>query len=168
MATNKKYTPSKARQWNRLICDAIHLVNFPPTIAARALAIVHTAMYDAWTNYNDGGCEVSTTTGSRLKQPDSDCTSENREKTYSHAAYTTAHALFWCLLPPEHKSMFRDFMCDCGYNPDDKNLEPDNAVGIGNLSGNTRTRMQAMAMAQTNTAPSMLAGYTDFLGLQPR
>ncbi|NER12070.1 hypothetical protein GWK08_01330 [Leptobacterium flavescens] len=133
MAT-KEYTLSKAHKWNRLICDAIHYVNFPPTIAARALAMVHTAMYDAWTNYNDGGCEVSTTTGSRFKQPDNECTSENREKTYSHAAYTTAQALFWCLLPPEHKNMFRDFMCECGFDPDDKNMEPDNAVGIGNLS----------------------------------
>ena len=135
MATNTKHTPSKANQWNRLVCDAIHYVNFPPTIAARALAMVHTAMYDAWTNYNDGGCEVSTTTGSRLKQPDSECTTENREKAYCHAAYTVAHALFWCKLPPENKNSFRDFMCDCGYNPDDKNLEANNAVGIGNLSG---------------------------------
>ncbi|MEO0556378.1 MAG: hypothetical protein AAF149_24560, partial [Bacteroidota bacterium] len=80
MATNNEYTPSKAHQWNRLICDAIHYVAFPPTIAARALAMVHTAMYDAWTNYNDGGCEVSTCTGSRFKQPNSECTSANREK----------------------------------------------------------------------------------------
>ncbi len=135
MATNKSYTLSKAHQWNRLICDAIHYVDFPPTVAARALAVVHTAMYDAWTCYNDSGCEVSTMTGSRLKQPDAACTSENREKAYSYAAYTAAQAIFYCALPPEHKNMFRDFMCACDYNPDDQNLEPDNAAGIGNLSG---------------------------------
>ncbi len=135
MATTKQYIPSKAHQWNRLVCDAIHYVNFPPTVAARALAMVHTAMYDAWTNYNDGGCEVSTTTGSRLKQPDSNCTTENRETAYSHAAFTVVQALFWCELPPEKKSMFRDFMCDCNFDPDNKNLIPDNAIGVGNLSG---------------------------------
>ncbi len=59
MATNNNYTPSKAHVWNRLTCDAIHYVNMSPTVAARALAMVHTAMYDAWTNYNDGGCEVT-------------------------------------------------------------------------------------------------------------
>ena len=135
METKNKYTPSKAHQWNRLVCDAIHYVNFPPTVAARALAMVHTAMYDAWTNYNDSGCEVSTTTGSRLKQPDSTCTSENRERAYCYAAFTVAQALFWCALPPEKKNMFREFMCGCNFDPDDRNIEVDNAVGIGNLSG---------------------------------
>ena len=134
MAT-EKYTPSKAHKWNRLVCDALHYTAVPPTIASRALAMVHTAMYDAWTNYNDGGCEVSTTTGSRFKQPDSECISEHREKAYSHAAYTVAQELFWLKLPPVQKSMFRDFMCDCEYDPDDRNLSPDNPAGIGNLSG---------------------------------
>lgn len=133
MATND-YTPSKAHLWNRLTCDAIHYVGMPPTIGSRALAMVHTAMYDAWTNYNDGGCEVSTTTGSRFKQSDAECTSINRETAYSHAAYTVLQELFWLQLPPEKKNMFRDFMCDCGFDPDDKNLEPDNASGLGNLS----------------------------------
>ena len=166
MAANKEYIPSKAHQWNRLVCDAIHYVNFPPTVAARALAIVHTAMYDAWTNYNDGGCEVSTTTGSRLKQPDGACTSENREKAYSHAAYTAAHALFHCLLPPEHKSMFWDFMCDCGYDPDDKNLEPDNAIGIGNLSGKLVLECR-LGDASNQHATLHAGGYSDFSGYSP-
>jgi len=58
---------------------------------------------------------VSTTSGSRLKQPDSQCTSENRPKTYSHAAYTLLQELFWLKLPPEKKNMLRGFMYDCGY-----------------------------------------------------
>ncbi|WP_103069651.1 vanadium-dependent haloperoxidase [Aquimarina sediminis] len=166
MTAKKKYTPSKAHVWNRLVCDAIHYVNATPTIASRALAIVHTAMYDAWTNYNDGGCEVSTTTGSRLKQPDSRCTSENREKAYSYAAYTTAQALFWCGLPPEKKSMFRDFMCECDYNSDDKNLEPDNAVGIGNLSG--LLVLECRAGDAANQYATLHEGkYSDYTGYCP-
>jgi hypothetical protein len=97
--------------------------------------MVHTAMYDAWTCYNDGGCEVSTTTGSRFKQTHSKCTSSHREEAYSHAAYTVAQELFWLKLPPEQKSIFRDFMCECGFDPDDRNLSPDNPAGIGNLHG---------------------------------
>lgn len=135
MATSKKYTLSKAHKWNRLICDALHYTAAVPTIASRALAMVHTAMYDSWTNYNDGGCEVSTTTGSRFKQPDSECTSTNREEAYSHAAYTVAQELFWLKLPAEQKTIFRDFMCDCGFDPDDRNLSPNNPAGIGNLHG---------------------------------
>ncbi|MBY5956700.1 vanadium-dependent haloperoxidase [Membranicola marinus] len=133
--TTTDYTPSKAHRWNRLVCDALHYTGAPPTIASRALAMVHTAMYDAWTCYNDGGCEISTTSGRRFKQSDSECISAHREEAYSHAAYTVAQDLFWLNLPPEQKSIFRDFMCDCGYDPDNRNLSPDNPTGIGNLHG---------------------------------
>ncbi|MCX2680331.1 vanadium-dependent haloperoxidase [Galbibacter sp. EGI 63066] len=166
MSTNNTYTPSKAHQWNRLTCDALHYTAAPPTIAARALAMVHTAMYDAWTNYNDGGCEVSTTTGSYLKQPDSECISENRKKTYSYAAYTVLQTLFCLLLPPEHKNMFRDFMCDCGYDPDDKNLKPDNPVGIGNLSA--KLILECRAGDGSNPYATLHQGsYTDYSGYCP-
>ncbi len=166
MATKRTYTPSKAHRWNRLTCDALHYTGAPPTVAARALATVHTAMYDAWTNYNDGGSEVSTTTGSRLKQPDSQCTSENRSKAYSHAAYTVLQELFWLLLPPEKKSIFRDFMCDCGYDPDDKNLKPYNAVGIGNLSA--RLILECRTGDASNPYATLLSNnFSDFTGYHP-
>ncbi len=135
MATNNNYTPTEVQIWNRLTCDAIHYVGFSPTVASRALAMVHTAMYDAWTNYNNGGCEVSTTTGNRLQRPDHECTIKNREIAYSHAAYTVLQELFWLDLPAEKKNIFRDFMQQCNFDPDDKNMEPDNPSGLGNLCG---------------------------------
>ncbi len=166
MATNNDYTPSKAHRWNRLTCDAIHYVGMPPTVAARALAMVHTAMYDAWTNYNDGGDEVSTTTGSRFKQPDPECTSRNRETAYSHAAYTVLQELFWLQLPPEKKNMFRDFMCECDFDPDDKNLEPDNAPGIGNLSA--KLIIECRAGDRSNQYATLEEGsYADFSNYCP-
>lgn len=166
MATTKEYTSSKAQQWNRLVCDAIHYAAFPPTLAARALAIVHTAMYDAWTNFNDGGCEVSTTTGSRLKRPDSECTTENREKTYSHAAFTVAQELFCGKLPPEQKDMFREFMCDCDYDPNDKSLSPKTATGIGNLSGRLVLECRMGDGANANATLRVL-NYSDFCQYAP-
>jgi hypothetical protein len=128
--------------------------------------MVHTAMYDAWTNYNDGGCEVSTTTGSRFKRPDSECTSENREKAYSHAAYTVAQELFWLKLPPEQKSLFRDFMCDCGYDPDVRNLSPDNPAGFGNLSGRLILECRMGDFSNPN-ATLKAVGYSDYSGYHP-
>lgn len=135
MGTNNKYTPTEVQRWNRLTCDAIHYVGMPPTVAARALAMVHTAMYDAWTNYNDDGDEVSTTTGIRLQRPGNECTPRNRETAYSHAAYTVLQELFWLDLPAEKKNMFRDFMCECNFDPDNKDMEPDNPASLGNLCG---------------------------------
>ncbi|GAA4272698.1 hypothetical protein U6A24_08085 [Aquimarina gracilis] len=135
MATDNNYTPTEVQIWNRLTCDAIHYVGMSPTVAARALAMVHTAMYDAWTNYNDDGDEVSTTTGKRLQRPGHECKPRNRETAYSHAAYTVLQELFWLDLPAEKKNIFRDFMQQCNFDPDDKNLEPDNPAGLGNLCG---------------------------------
>lgn len=135
MVTDDNYTPTEVQMWNRLTCDAIHYVGVPPTVAARALAMVHTAMYDAWTNYNDNGEEVSTTTGKRLQRPGNECTPENREAAYSHAAFTVLQELFWLDLPAEKKNIFRDFMQKCNLDPDYKVMEPNNPAGLGNLCG---------------------------------
>lgn len=161
MSTPTTYTPTPVRHWNQLTCDAIYLTKTPPTIAARALAMVHTAMYDAWTNFNDGGCEVSTTTGSKLKRPDAECTRENREKTYSYAAYNVLMELFWLGLPPENKNMFRDYMCELNYNPDDRSLDPSTAVGIGNLSA--RLLIECRLGDESNQRATLRAGaYADW------
>lgn len=162
---NNKYKPSKAHKWNRLVCDAIQYVAFPPTVASRVLAIVHTAMYDAWTNY-DTGCDVSTITGKNLQQPNSECTSENREKAYSYAAYTAVKDIFCSKLPPEHKNMFKKFMCKCDYDPDDNNLNPDNPAGIGNLSGRLILECRKGDRGNAN-ATLKLVSYSDFSNYSP-
>src|ERR1051326_8845982 len=39
-------------QWNNAALQAVRDVNPGPTVAARALAIMHTAMYDAWAAFD--------------------------------------------------------------------------------------------------------------------
>ena len=46
-------------QWNQLTLDAIRCTKTSPPLAARALAMVHTAMYDAWSVYDE--CSISST-----------------------------------------------------------------------------------------------------------
>ena len=53
-------------QWNQLTLDAIKFTNTSPPLAARALAMVHTAMYDGWSVYNK--CAFSTTTARYIKR----------------------------------------------------------------------------------------------------
>ncbi|MBL7775628.1 MAG: vanadium-dependent haloperoxidase [Saprospiraceae bacterium] len=164
--TTDTYTPTAAHRWNRLACDALCYTNTPPTLAARALAIVHTAMYDAWTNFNDGGCEVSTTTGARLKRPPRECTPENRTKTYSYAAYQTLQELFWLALPPDRKNMFRDYMCELNFDPDDRSLAVSSPQGIGNLSA--RLVIERRLGDGANQRATLNAGlYSDFTGYLP-
>ena len=38
--------------WNQQVLDSIKETKTGPTIAARALAVVHTAIYDAWAAYD--------------------------------------------------------------------------------------------------------------------
>lgn len=92
MSSTDKSLPLALR-WNRFACDAIYYAQLPPTLAARALAMVHTAMYDAWTAYA-GGSYISTTTGDRLKRPEEEHTKENREIAFSYAAWRVLEALF--------------------------------------------------------------------------
>lgn len=125
-------TISKVLQWNQLIVEAIRYSSASPPLAARALAMVHTAMYDAWSVYDE--CAISTSTDQYIKILDRrNCTMENTRKSYCYAAYRVLTDLFWLALPPENKDMFRDFMCELDYDPDNITLGIDKPQGIGNL-----------------------------------
>jgi len=121
-------------QWNQLTLDAIKYTKTSPPLAARALAMVHTAIYDAWSVYDD--CAISVHTALYIKVKDEkECTKENKRKAFSYAAYRVLMELFWLALPPKNKNMFRDFMCELGYDPDETSLDITHHAGIGNLAG---------------------------------
>lgn len=78
--------------WNAAALEAIRRTRTPPPIAARALAIVHTCVYDAWAAYD------ATASGSRLgdalRRPSGERTPENKAAAISHAAYLALVSLF--------------------------------------------------------------------------
>lgn len=130
MTTNQS-SPS-ALQWNQLCLEAIRCSGTSPPLAARALAMVHTAIYDAWSVYDQKA--ISTSTARYIKVLNRrQCTTENRQKAYSYAAYRVLMDLFWLALPPKNKGMFRDFICKLDYDPDDTSLDISEPQGIGNL-----------------------------------
>lgn len=117
-------------QWNQSALDAIQYTKTSPPLAARALAMLHTAMYDAWSVYDP--CAVSTTTALYIPQPG--CKGiEYEQKAYSYAAYRVLTDLFCLQLPAEHKNIFRDIMCSNQYDPDDRTMDISVPQGIGNL-----------------------------------
>lgn len=136
--SQQPYAPPAALRWNQLACDAIYYTKTPPTIAARALAIIHTAMYDAWSIFQDG-CELSTTTGD-LYQKLGDSTwntKDNRRQAYSFAAYRCilSDGIFANPLPTAFKEELKTFMVeDLSYDAADTNQNTNNPAGIGNLS----------------------------------
>src|SRR5262249_42914041 len=75
--------------WNATALAEVRLSrslrNGPP-IVARALAIAHTCMYDAWAAYDRDAVGTTDTAGSRRRPPE-ERTDENKEKAVSFAAY---------------------------------------------------------------------------------
>jgi hypothetical protein len=78
--------------WNQEILESIVATKTPPTIAARALAVVHTAVYDAWTAYDP--VAVPTLDNGNGRQPSAERTLDNKTKAVSWAAYRVLRDLF--------------------------------------------------------------------------
>jgi hypothetical protein len=79
------------RQWNQAALDSITDTGVPairrtPPVAARSLAIAHTAIYDAWAAYDN---TAKPTNGARASGSPAD-----QQLAISHAAYQTLTALF--------------------------------------------------------------------------
>jgi hypothetical protein len=78
--------------WNQQVLDTISATRTGPTIAARALAVVHTAIYDAWAAYDP--VAVGTRLGGNLRQPTAERTLDNKNRAVSFAAYAALVDLF--------------------------------------------------------------------------
>jgi hypothetical protein len=78
--------------WNDQTLQSIRKLPPAPTVAARALAVVHTAIYDAWAAYDP--LAVGTQLGAGLRQPEAERTQANKDKAVSYAAYTALMDLF--------------------------------------------------------------------------
>src|SRR5687768_562164 len=96
-------------QWNETMLQAIRNTRFAPMLAARALAIVHTAMFDAWAAYDDTA--IGTQFGGALRHPASERTDTNKSTAVSYAAYRTLIDLF-----PSQSALFNARMTSLGYD----------------------------------------------------
>jgi Vanadium chloroperoxidase N-terminal domain len=98
--------------WNQQVLDTIVATRTGPTIAARALAVVHTAIYDAWAAYDP----VAVDTRQRLRanldlrQPAAERTLDNKTRAVSFAAYAALVDLF-----PARQGVYAQQMADLGY-----------------------------------------------------
>ena len=63
-------------QWDEVALQAVRQTRLGPPMVARALAIVHTAMYDAWSAYDARA--VATRAGGALRRPPSERTQTNK------------------------------------------------------------------------------------------
>ncbi|HKQ00561.1 MAG TPA: phosphoesterase [Actinomycetes bacterium] len=142
--------------WNEQALESIRRLPPGPTVAARALAVVHTAIYDTWAAYDP----VAVDTRQRLRvtpelrQPAAERTPANKDKAVSFAAYTALVDLF-----PARQSIFRDFMerpvADGGLGYRVDGSDTSTAATIGTLAA------QAVLDFRHADGSNQLNGYAD-------
>jgi hypothetical protein len=110
--------------WDDAIVQSIIPTKPGPTVAAREIAVVHTAMYDAWSAYDAVAVPTEPHRGWRL--PASEQTDANKAKAVSFAAYRALSDLF-----PSQQALFDTTISSLGYDKTDAGLDPTTPAGIG-------------------------------------
>jgi hypothetical protein len=114
-------------EWNKITLQAVQNTLFAPPMTARALAILQTSIFDAWSAYDP--VATSTQSGDSYQRPTDENTLTNKNTAISYAAYTSLVNLF-----PTQTTLFDSLMSSLGYSTADKSTDTSTAVGIGNMS----------------------------------
>ena len=130
-----------------------------PTVASRAIAIVHTAMYDAWAAYDAVAVGTSYRPASRL--PQAERTAANKDRAVSYAAHRALVHLF-----PAQRAAFDAALAAWGYDPAGASSDPSTASGVGTLAA--EAVLAARRQDGANQFGDLNAGaYTDYTGYAP-
>jgi uncharacterized protein DUF6851/vanadium-dependent haloperoxidase-like protein len=145
-------------QWNNAALQAIRVTKPGPPIVARALAIVHTAMYDAWAAYDHQA--VGTRLGGTLRRPPVERTLVNKSKAVSFAAYRALVDLF-----PTQTSPFNVVMASLGYDPANHSTDVATPAGVGNVAAAAviTFRHHDGANQQGDLHPGAYSDYTGYV-----
>ena len=109
--TQTALASSIVTEWLDESIPAADQVAWEPTVGARFFAIVHTAMYDAWTAYDPAA--VGVFTGSALHGAGGAANVANKREALSHAAYEVLREL-----APVRRHALRERMALLGYDVD--------------------------------------------------
>jgi len=113
--------------WDEAILHGIRVTKPGPTIVARALAVAHTAMFDAWTAYDDRA--VPTVPRSGWRRPPAERGDANKAEAVSYAGYRAALDLF-----PSEATYYDALLLAHGYSPEDRTTDVTTARGVGNVA----------------------------------
>ena len=133
-----------------------------PTVTSRYLGLIWTAVFDAWSRYDEKANPVYTKGIAR--RPKSEHTIENKETAISYAAYRAMMEYY-----VGDSTMLKQAMRKLGFDPEDNSLDPMTAVGIGNLSAKLviESRYHDGSNQQGNMLGSDGKPYSDYTGYCP-
>lgn len=151
-------------QWNNVLLQAIRDTKPGPPMTARALAIVHTCMYDAWAAYDR--VAVGTRFGEALRRPESEMTPGRKSKAVSYAAYRALLDLY-----PTEKAKFDAAMTTLGYDPADASTDRSTPQGVGNAAAAAVLAFRhvdgANQLGDLNPGAGAYADYTGYKPVNP-
>jgi hypothetical protein len=140
-------------RWDAATVAALGAAKAAPTVGARALAIVHTCMYDAWAAYSPIALGTQLGGSLRAQPPRSE---SNKTEAVSFAAYRALLDLF-----PSRAATFSALMTSLGYDPGDTTTDTTTPAGIGNVAA------QAELDFRHHDGSNQLNGYADYTGYTP-
>jgi hypothetical protein len=162
---NREGTPNVVIQWNNAALQGVRDSKLGPPMVSRALAIVHTCIYDAWAAYDHRA--LGTQLGGSLRRPHRERTPANKNEAISFAAYRAARDLF----PEDDEKVFRPLMEQLGYNPDDASVDTRTASGVGNKACNAvlqfRHRDGSNQLGELSSNGVPYADYTGYTAVNP-
>ena len=154
--TFEQYPPSVndnvVLQWDEELLQAVRALPPGPTVVARAISVVHTAIFDAWAAYDAKA--LGTRLRGSLRRPAAERTLANKNKAISFAAYRALVDLF-----PARQFDFAEQMSYLGYAVDGSDTSTPATVG--------NTASQAVIDYRHGDGSNQLNGYADTTGYKP-
>jgi hypothetical protein len=150
--------------WNEAALQGVRDSKLGPPMVARALAIVHTCIFDAWAAYDHQA--VGTRLGGALRRPPRERTLANLNTAISFAAYRAAVDLF----PGDRASVFDPLMRRLGYDPANMTDDITRPPGVGNVAAQAVLEYRHHDGAnQLGDEPGGKPGvaYSDYTGYKP-
>ena len=151
--------PALVSRWNSAALQAIRATKPGPPIAARALAITHTCIFDAWAAY-DAKAQGTRLAGI-LRRPLAERTEQNKEKAISFAAWVCLADLF-----PSQKNSLDNLLLDLGYDPNEQPQEVRAPANIGKKAANAVLKFRhndgANQLGNLNPAAGPYSDYTHY------
>jgi len=150
--------PQVVVEWNKSALEAVRVIRPGPPMVARSLAMMHTAIYDAWAAYDS--VAVGTRLHNLLRRPDIERTGSNKTKAMSYAAYLVLINQY-----PSEKARFDAKMASLGFTFAINIFDATKPEGVGNLAAQAVLDYRRGDGAnQDGTLSASGVAYSDYTG----
>lgn len=154
------HADSVVTDWNALFLQAVRESKMGPPMVARAAAIVHTCIYDAWACYDAKA--KGTVYADLLRRPVAERFRQNREQAIHYAAYRALIDLF-----PAQKPIFDQRMTTLGLDVNDRSSNIATPTGVGNLTSGAVLTLRHFDGSNQLGDINGGAAYSDYTGYTP-